>query len=354
MQAIVYTQYGSPDVLQLSEVATPQPADGEVLVKVQATGLNAADRYALGGKPFIARLMTGGLRRPKRTILGADVAGVVEAVGRGVTQFVPGDAVYGDLSGVGSGGLAEYVCAPEGVWALKPEGINFEQAAAVPMAAVTALQALRDKGQLRPGQRVLIYGASGGVGTYAVQIAKALGAQVTAICSPRNADMARALGADYVIDYTRDDFSQSGERYDIVLAVNGYRPLGDYQRVLAPGGVYVMVGGTMRQIFQALLLGPLLSRRGKVAAVTAKPNRADLAAVGQLLQAGQVRPVIDRCYPLSEAAEAFRYLEREHARGKVVITVAGALAAPGASPESESAAAEEPAQVMQFAMAQRL
>jgi len=320
MKAIIYTEYGSPDVLRLSEVAKPAPRDNEVLVKVMATGLNAADRYKLSGKPFIARLMTGGARRPKHTILGADVAGVVEAVGRGVTRFRPGDAVYGDLSGVGSGGLAEYVGAPEGVWARKPEGISFEQAAAVPMAAVTALQGLRDKGQLRAGQRVLVHGASGGVGSFAVQIAKALGGEVTAVCSARNVDMARALGADHVIDYTREDFAQNGQRYDIVLAVNGYRPIGDYQRALAPGGVYVMVGGAMKQIFQALLLGPALSRRGRVASVTAKPNSADLAAVGELLQAGQVRPVIDRCYPLEEAAEAFRYLEKEHARGKVVIT----------------------------------
>ena len=310
------------------ELPTPALRAGGVWVRVHATSLNAAVRLILSGKPFIVRLSTGGPRRPKHTILGADVAGVVEAVGPGVTTFQPGDAVYGDLSGVGSGGLAEYVSAPERVWAHLPNGIPFEQAAAVPMAAVTALQALRDKGQLRPGQRVLIHGASGGVGTFAVQIAKALGAEVTAVCSPRNADMARALGADHVIDYTRDDFAQRGERYHIVLAVNGYRPLGDYQRVLAPGGVYVMVGGTMGQIFQALLLGPLLSRRGKVAAVTAKPDRADLAVVGELLQAGQVRPVIDRCYPLHEAAEAFRYLEREHARGKVVITVASAPLSP--------------------------
>lgn len=320
MKAIVYTEYGSADVLRLSDVTLPVPKEGEVLVRVRATGLNAADRYALSGKPFIARLMIGGPRRPKHTILGADVAGVVTAVGRGATQFRAGDAVYGDLSGAGSGGLAEYVSAPESVWARLPAGIPFEQAAAVPMAAVTALQALRDKGQLRPGQRVLIHGASGGVGSFAVQTAKALGGEVTAVCSPRNADMARALGADHVIDYTRDDFAQSGERYDMILGVNGYRPLGDYQRALAPGGVYVMVGGTMRQIFEALLLGPLLSRRGKVVGVTAKPNSADLAAVGELMQVGQVRPMIDRCYPLEEAAEAFRYLEREHARGKVVIT----------------------------------
>lgn len=321
MKAMIYTEYGSPDVLQLKEVATPQPGQGEVLVKVHATGLNAADRYKLSGAPFIVRLIGDGLRQPKHPILGADVAGVVEAAGRGVTRFRPGDAVYGDLSGSGWGGLAEYVAAPEGVWALKPAGISFEQAAAVPMAAVTALQGLRDKGQIRAGQRVLVYGASGGVGTFAVQIAKALGAEVTAVCSSRNVETARALGADYVLDYTRENFAQNGRRYDLVLAVNGYWPIGDYQRALAPDGVYVMVGGTMKQIFQALLLGPLLSCRGRVAAVTARPNSGALAAVGELLQAGQVRPVIDRCYPLAETAEAFRYLGREHARGKVIITV---------------------------------
>ena len=323
MQAIVYTQYGSPDVLQLSEVATPQPADGEVLVKVQATGLNAADRYALGGKPFIARLMTGGLRRPKRTILGADVAGVVEAIGSGVSAFRPGDAVFGDISGAGFGGLAEYVCAPEGVWALKPEGVSFEQAAATPMAAVTALQGLRDKGQLRAGQRVLIHGASGGVGTFAVQIAAALRGEVTAVCSARNADMVRALGATHVIDYAREDFARNGPRYDLILAANGHRPIGDYRRALAPGGVYVVSGGSMTQIFQGILLGPVLSRFGdkRMGNLAAMPNVDDLATVGEWLEKGTIRPVIDRCYPLEKTAEAFRYLEQEHARGKVVITV---------------------------------
>lgn len=320
MKAMIYTEYGSPDVLQLKEVATPQPGAGEVLVKVHATGLNAADRYKLSGAPFIARLMIGGPRRPKHTILGADVAGVVEAAGPNVSRFRPGDAVYGDLSGVGSGGLAEYVCAPEGVWALKPAGISFEQAAAVPMAAITALQGLRDKGQLRAGQRVLIHGASGGVGTFAVQIAKALGAEVTAVCSPRNVEMAHALGADHVLDYTREDFAQNKQRYELIFVANGRRPLGDYQRALAPGGIGVVAGGALGQIFQAILLGPIVSGRGKVTSLSAKPNSADLAAVGELLQAGQVRPVIDRCYPLAETAEAFRYLAKEHARGKVIIT----------------------------------
>lgn len=323
MQAIVYTQYGSPDVLQLTEVPTPRPGEGEVLVKVHATGLNAADRLALSGKPFIVRLSMGGLRRSRYPILGADVAGVVEAVGPGVSTFRPGDAVFGDLAEAGFGGLAEYVCAPEGHWVLKPAGVPFEQAAAVPLAAVTALQGLRDKGQLRAGQRVLVHGASGGVGTFAVQIAAALGGEVTAVCSSRNADMVRALGATHVIDYAREDFARNGQRYDLILAANGSRPIGDYRRALAPGGVYVVSGGSMTQIFQGILLGPVLSRFGdkRMGNLAASPNAQDLATVGEWLEKGTIRPVIDRYYPLAEAAEAFRYLEQEHARGKVIITV---------------------------------
>jgi NADPH:quinone reductase-like Zn-dependent oxidoreductase len=321
MKAIIYTEYGSPDVLRMAEVAKPTPLTGELLVRVHATGLNAADRYNLYGKPFITRLFTGGLRRPARTILGADVVGIVEAVGDGVTAFRPGDAVFADLSGNGFGGLAEYVRAPENVWARLPEDLPFEQAAAAPMAGVTALQALRDKGRLRPGQRVLIYGASGGVGTFAVQIAKAMGAHVTAACSARNIDMVRSLGADRVIDYTRQDFAADGQQYDLTLAVNGYRPLADYRRALNENGTHVAVGGAMKQIFQGMLLGPLQSRGGRTLTnLAAQPNASDLAAVGELMAAGQVRPVIDRCYPLAETAEAFRYLEREHARGKVIIT----------------------------------
>ncbi len=323
MKAIVNTEYGSPDVLRLSEVAKPAPQEGEVLVKVHATSLNAADRLILSGKPFIVRLSTGGPRRPKNTILGADVAGMVEAVGPGVTTFRPGDAVFGDLAEAGFGGLAEYACAPEGFWALKPAGISFEQAAAVPMAAVTALQGLRDKGQLRAGQRVLVHGASGGVGTFAVQIARALGGEITAVCSQRNVDMVRSLGADHVIDYTREDFTQNGQRYDVIMAANGHRPIGDYRRALAPGGVYVVSGGSMTQIFQGMLLGPLLSRFGdkRMGNLAATPNAHDLTTVGEWLEKETIRPVIDRCYPLEETAEAFRYLEREHARGKVVITI---------------------------------
>jgi NADPH:quinone reductase-like Zn-dependent oxidoreductase len=325
MKAIVNTEYGSPDVLRLSEVAKPAPQAGEVLVKVHATSLNAADRLILSGKPFIVRLSTGGPRRPKHTILGADVAGVVEAVGPGVTTFRPGDAVFGDLAEAGFGGLAEYVAMPEHVWARKPESISFEQAAAAPMAAVTALQGLRDKGQLRAGQRVLIHGASGGVGTFAVQMAALLGGEVTAVCSARNADMVRDLGATHVIDYAREDFARNGQRYDLILAANGYRPIGDYRRALVPGGAYVVSGGSMTQIFQGILLGPVLSRLGdkRMGNLAATPNAQDLATVGEWLEKGTIRSVIDRCYPLAEAAEAFRYLEREHARGKVIINVVG-------------------------------
>ncbi len=332
MKAIIYTQYGSPDVLQFQEVATPQPGPGEVLVKVHATGLNAADRYRLSGKPTIVRLFTGAIRQPKDTILGADVAGVVEMVGTGVTAFRPGDAVFGDLADAGMGGLAEYVCAPEGVWAMMPPGLPYEQAAALPMAAVTALQGLRDKGQLRPGQQALIHGASGGVGTFAVQIAKALGAEVTAVCSTRNVEQAQALGADHVIDYTRENFAHSGRRYDVILVANGQRPLGDYRQALAPGGTVVVAGGAMAPLFQAMLLGPLLGARGgRVKSLAAQPNRADLAEVGQLWQQGKLRPMIDRCYPLAEAAAAFRHLEKEHARGKVIVTVNGAVREPAAA-----------------------
>jgi NADPH:quinone reductase-like Zn-dependent oxidoreductase len=270
----------------------------------------------------LARLYTG-LLKPKNTILGADIAGRVEAVSRNVKQFQPGDEVFGDISDCGWGGFAEYVCARENALALKPANSSFEQAAAVPLAAVTALQGLRDQGQIQPGQKVLINGASGGVGTFAVQIAKSFGAQVTAVCSTRNLDMARSIGADYVIDYTKKDFTQSGQQYDLILAANGYHSLSDYQRALSPRGILVSTGGSMAQIFQALLMGPWASMFGskKLGTFTAKPNQKDLVFIKELLEAGQVVPVIDRRYPLSETAEALRYVEEGHARGKVVITL---------------------------------
>jgi NADPH:quinone reductase-like Zn-dependent oxidoreductase len=323
MKAIVYTKYGSPDVLKLEDVEKPAPKDNEVLIKIHAASANAYDWHLLKADPFLVRLMGGGLLKPKNKILGADIAGRVEEVDRNVTQFKPGDDVFGDLARCGCGGFAEYVCAHENALVLKPASMTFEQAAAVPMAAVTALQGLRDKGRIRPGQKVLINGASGGVGTFAVQIAKSFGAEVTAVCSTRNLDRARSIGADQVIDYTREDFTKNGQHYDLILAANGYHPILDYKRALSPKGNYVMTGGSMAQMFQAILLGPWISLTGskKMGGLTAEPSQKDLVFLKELLEAGKVKPVIDRRYPLSEVPEALRYLDEGHARGKVVITL---------------------------------
>lgn len=323
MKAIVYTKYGSPDVLEFKEVAKPTPNDDEVLVKVIAVSVNAADLHFLRADPFLMRLKAG-LLNPKNKILGADIAGRVDAVGRNVQQFKPGDEVFGDISAGGWGGFAEYVLARADELVLKPANISFEEAAAVPMAAVTALQGLRDKGKIRSGQKVLIHGASGGVGTFAVQIAKSFGANVTAVCSTQNLERMRSIGADKVIDYTQEDFAQNGERYDLILAANGNRSISEYERALSPNGTYVTSGGSVSQLSQAMLQGPLISMRGtkKMGNLLAKPNRADLIFVKELIEAGKVKPVIDRCYPLSDTADAIRYLEEGHARGKVVITVA--------------------------------
>jgi NADPH:quinone reductase-like Zn-dependent oxidoreductase len=323
MQAIVSTKYGSPDVMQLLEVERPTPKDNEVLVKVYAAGVNAADWRWLRGDPLLGRFMYG-LLKPKNPILGADIAGVVEAVGANVTAFKPGDEVFGDLSAGCFGGFAEYVCARADALALKPVNLTFEQAAAVPMAAVTALQGLRTTGKIQPGQKVLVNGASGGVGTFAIQLAKAFGAEVTAVVSPRNVAQARALGADHVIDYTQEDFTRNGEQYDLILAANGYQPISAYKRALSPAGMYVMTGGSNAQLFQAMLLGPWHFRTGtqKMGNGGAGPNQKDLDFVQSLLAAGKVVPVIDRCYPLSQVPDAIRYVEAGHARGKVVITIA--------------------------------
>jgi NADPH:quinone reductase-like Zn-dependent oxidoreductase len=320
MKAIVYTKYGSPDVLHLKDVEKPTPKDDEVLIKIRAASVNAYDWHFLTADIFLIRLMGGGLLKPKDSRLGADIAGQVETVGRNVKQFQPGDEVFGDI---GHGGFAEYVCAPESRIVLKPANLSFEEAAAVPMAALTALQGLRDEGRIQPRQKVLVNGASGGVGTFAVQIAKAFGAEITAVCSPRNLEQAHALGADLVIDYTREDFTQNGEQYDLIFAANGYHPLSAYKRALTPQGIYVMAGGTMAQIFQAMLLGSWMSKKGgkKMGGVSAKIDQKDLGIIKELLEAGKVVPVIDKRYPLSEAAEALRYLGEGHARGKVVITV---------------------------------
>jgi NADPH:quinone reductase-like Zn-dependent oxidoreductase len=319
MKAIVYTQYGPPDVLQLKEVAKPVPKDHQVLVKVQAASANALDFRRFTSTSILGRLLDGVLLKAINTVLGVDIAGRVEAVGRAVMQFQPGDAVFGG----GTGAFAEYACADENKVAPKPANLSFEAAAAVPVAAVTALQGLRDKGQIAVGQKVLIHGASGGVGTFAVQLAKAFGAEVTAVCSTQNVDMARSIGADHVIDYTQEQFSRNGRRYDVILAVNGNHPLQDYRRALSPSGIAVVLGGSLAQFFQGVLLGPLVSRMGrkKVRSFIASVNQTDLVFLKELLEEGLVVPVIERCYPLGETAEAIRYLVAGHARGKVVITV---------------------------------
>ena len=321
MKAIVCTKYGSPDVLQLKEVAKPIPEDNEVLVEVHAASVNDWDWGLLRGKPFLNRLLFG-LLKPKIKILGCDIAGRVEAVGRNVKQFQPGDEVFGDISGCGWGGFAEYVCARENALALKPASMTFEEAAAVPQAAVLALQGLRDKGQIQPGQKALINGAGGGVGTFAVQIAKSFGAEVTGVDSTRKLDMVRSIGADQVIDYTQEDFTQSGQRYDLILDVAAYHSIFDYKRALSPRGIYVMVGGSTARIFQAMFLGPLISMTGskKMSILMHKPNK-DLAFMKELFEAGKVVPVIDGRYPLSEVPEALRYFGEGHAKGKIVITV---------------------------------
>jgi len=319
MKAIVYTKYGPPAVLQLKEVAKPISKDHQVLVQVQAASANALDFRRFTSTSILGRFLDGALLKAINTVLGVDIAGRIEAVGAAVTQFQPGDEVFGGCTGA----FAEYACADENQVAPKPANLSFEAAAAVPVAAVTALQGLRDKGQIQPGQQVLIHGASGGVGTFAVQLAKAFGAEVTAVCSTRNVDMARSIGADHVIDYTQEQFSRNGRRYDVILAVNGNHPLQDYWRALRPSGIAVVLGGSLAQFFQGVLLGPLVSRIGrkKVRSFIASINQTDLVYIKELLEAGKVVPVIDRCYPLRETASAIRYLVAGHARGKVVITV---------------------------------
>ncbi len=320
MKAIVHTKYGPPDALQLKEVEKPTPKEDQILIKVHAASVNAADYRMMRANPFPVRLMVGGLLRPKDPRFGSDVAGRVEAVGENVKQFRPGDEVFGCAKGA----FAEYVLAREASLALKPTNRSFEEAAAVPVAALTALQGLRHAGGIRPGQEVLIQGASGGVGTFAVQLARSFGAKVTAVCSTRNLDTARSIGADHVIDYTKEDFTRNRQRYDLIFAVNGYHSLSAYKRALNPQGIYICAGGTMPQIFQAMLLGSLMSRSGgkKMSSMgVAKVNQKDLIYLGELLEAGKIVPLIDRCYPLSEVPEAIRYVEEKHAQGKVVITL---------------------------------
>jgi NADPH:quinone reductase-like Zn-dependent oxidoreductase len=323
MKAIVHDSYGLPDALEPREVEAPVPADDQVLVRVRAAAINLADWYALVGRPWVARVQMG-LGKPKEPRLGVDYAGTVETVGRNVSQFRPGDEVFGGRTGA----LAEYMCAlADRAIVTKPAGVTFEQAAAVPVAGITALQALRDHGQVQPGQKVLINGASGGVGTFAVQIAKALGAEVTGVCSPGNVELARSLGADHVVDYTREDFTRGERRYDLLLDIAGSRSWRECRRVLAPRGTFVIVGGSKRN----RLLGPLghvirirqasLFSRRKAVFFIAKLNKDDLGVLRELLDSGQVTSVVDRRYTFGEVADAYRYLGEGHAKGKIVVTL---------------------------------
>jgi NADPH:quinone reductase-like Zn-dependent oxidoreductase len=322
MKAIVYHNYGSPDVLKCEEVEKPTPGDDEVLIKVRAASVNPLDWHFIRGIPYFVR-MAGGLLKPKDTRLGVDVAGLVEAVGRNVTQFKPGDQVFGSCRGA----LAEYACTSESALVIQPDNMTFEQAASVPLAAFTALQGLRDKGEIQPGQKVLINGAAGGVGTFAVQIAKWLGANVTGVCSTRNLDMVRSIGADRVIDYTQEDFTKGGQRYDLILDSVGNHSLFACRRVLNPQGRCIIVGGPsgrwMIGTLSRAITAPLLSRfvSQMLGMVMAKRSKDDLTIISDLMKAGKVTPVIDRRYSLNDAPDAIRYLEEGHAQGKVIITL---------------------------------
>ena len=320
MKAIVRETYGPPDVLRLDDVPTPIVGDDDVLVCVHAASVNAGDWHLLRGTPLPFRLVAG-LIKPKFRIIGNDIAGTVEAVGRNVTQFRRGDEVFGEVSRCGFGAFAEYVVARANALAPMPASLSFEQAASVPTSGCTALQGLR-KGKIQSAQKVMIHGSSGGVGTFAQQIAKALGAEVTGVCSAKNTGMIRAIGADQVLDYTQSDFANSGQKFDLILAVNGDRSIWDYRRTLTPTGRYVMSGGSNRQLREALLLGPLLSIAGqKLGNLLARPCQSDLLELKDLLEAGKVRPVIERSYQMSEVPEAIRYLESGHASGKLVVAI---------------------------------
>ena len=321
MKAIVRHTYGSPDVLKLEEVDMPAPTDDEVLVKVYAVSINGSDREGLIGKPLYARL--GGLRRPGHPILGSDIAGRVEKVGRTISQFQPGDEVFGEIPGY-HGGFAEYACASEKTLAQKPASLTFEEAAAIPQAGVLALHGIREKGQVQPGQKVLINGAGGSAGTFAVQLAKLYGAEVTGVDNTGKLDFMRSLGADHVIDYTREDFTKTGKQYDLILDLIAHRSVFAYKRALKPNGTYFFVGGSVATLFQILFLGPWIKRTtGRNVRILMVPqNSKDLIAITELCEAGKVIPVIDRRYPFNEIPEALRYVSEGRAKGKVVITVA--------------------------------
>ena len=321
MKAIVYREYGSPDVLKYEEIEKPAVGNDDVLIEVRAASVNPLDYHLMRGTPFFIRMMAG-LRGPKDTGVGRDVAGRVEAVGRNVTELEPGDEVFGSCRGA----FAEYACAPASAFVVKPASVTFEQAASVPVAAMTALQALRDKAKIQPGQKVLINGAAGGVGTFAVQIAKSFGADVTGVCSTRNVEMVGSIGADRVVDYTREDFTEGGQRYDAILDCYATHSLFELRRALNPKGIYVGVGGPvgstvglLADLVKQLAVAPFVSQT--FATFMTRSSKADLTVLRDLVEAGKVTPVIDRRYGLSEVPEAIRYLEEGHARGKVVITV---------------------------------
>ena len=322
MKGVVYTKYGSPDVLQIKEIEKPIPKDDEVLIKVHAASINSWDWDMLTGRPIEYRLLGGLLKPTKTKILGCDIAGCIEAVGRSIKQFRPGDDVFGDLCEGSWGGFAEYVCAREDELTLKPTGMTYEEAAATPQAGLLALQGLCDKREIKPGQSVLINGAGGGVGTFAIQMAKSYGAEVTGVDSTGKLDIMSSLGADHVIDYTQEDFTKSGNCYDLILDVKTDRSIFDYRCVLSSNGIYVTVGGKSARILQLVLLGSLLSMTGskKMALIMHKPNK-DLNILNELFESGKVKPVIDRCFPLSETVEAFQYFGEGHFKGKIVITV---------------------------------
>jgi NADPH:quinone reductase-like Zn-dependent oxidoreductase len=332
MRAVLHERYGGPELLRVARVARPKPVAGQLLVRVRAASINSMEQRLIRANPFLVRLQNG-LLRPKRPILGADLAGVVEAVGAGVTEFSKGDEVFGEaFFADGLGAFAEYVCVRKDAVIHRPAQISVVEAAALPLASVTALQAVRDHARVRAGYSVLIQGAGGGVGAFLVQIAKAYGAHVTAICGPRSVELVSSLGADRVLDYTREPLTENDRDYDAIFGVNGYRPLGDYKRRLAPRGVYVMVGGAGRQIFEALLLGTISfamgTRRMAILTIDESRRATDLAEVVELVLSGRVRSPIDRIFALVRAADAIRYAESGHVRGKVVLDVVGEAMGP--------------------------
>jgi NADPH:quinone reductase-like Zn-dependent oxidoreductase len=343
MHAIVRSTYGPPDVLHEAEVDVPTPGDDEVRIQVMAASVNAADRYLLRGRPVLVRLMTGGLLWPRLHTLGADVAGRIDAVGAAVTRWQPGDAVIADLSAHGFGGFAQFVCVPEAAPAPKPERLSFVEAAALPVAGTAALQGLRDVGRVQSGHRVLVNGASGGVGSFAVQIATAFGTHVTGTCRTSKMRMVRALGADRVLDYTQTDVTRERDRYDLILDTGAHRAVGRYRRILRPGGTYVMVGGAVRHLFETLVVGGWQSVTGgpRMEVLMSDPTPDDLATLGELADRGAVTPVVDRTFALDDVPRALRYVESGRVRGKVVIAVVPAAVGQGdrqaASPSRRSA-----------------